>query len=137
MKLFIVTGEPSGDALAAGAVQVLRQRLRERGEELVLSGVGGERLAEEGLTSLFPQSDIAVMGISAVAGRLPTILARLRQTTEAAVAEAPDLLLTVDSPDFSLRVAKRVRKRAPDIPIVHWVCPSVWAWRPGDRKSVV
>ena len=129
IRLFIVTGEPSGDALAAAFVR--EWRARHPHEELELFGVGGPELAGEGLRSLFPQSDIAVMGFTAVLRRLRLILARIRQTVAAALTLAPDLVLTVDAPDFALRVTRQLRQRAPAVPIVHWVCPSVWAWRPG------
>lgn len=129
IRLFIVTGEPSGDALAAAFVR--EWRARHPNETIELHGVGGPELAGEGLASLFPQSDIAVMGFTAVLRRLRLILARIRQTVAAAVALRPDLVLTVDAPDFGLRVTKQLREKAPAIPVVHWVCPSVWAWRPG------
>lgn len=128
LRLFIVTGEPSGDQLAARLLERLRPMLG--GRELVLGGVGGQALAGQGLQSLFPQSDIAVMGVAAVVGRLRLLLRRIAETAQAAEAFKPDLLLTVDSPDFCLRVTKRLRKLSPQVPIVHWVCPSVWAWRP-------
>ena len=129
IRLFIVTGEPSGDALAAAFVR--EWRAHHPHEVLELFGVGGPELAGEGLQSIFPQSDIAVMGFTAVLRRLRLILARIRQTVAAALTLAPDLVLTIDAPDFGLRVTRQLRKRAPAIPIVHWVCPSVWAWRPG------
>lgn len=132
-SLFVVSGELSGDALAAEIVQALRAELD---APLNLHGVGGPRLAEAGLRSLFPLSDIAVMGFGPVLKRLPTILRRMRQTVSAARGLKPDLLLTVDSPDFSLRVGKRLRKAMPGIPAVHAVCPSVWAWRPGRARKM-
>lgn len=133
-RLAIVTGEASGDALALRFVSVLRQRLGERG--LVLAGVGGETLIADGLEPLFPQADIAVMGFGPVIARLPLLLRRIDDAASGIVAFEPDLLLTVDAPDFSLRVAKKVRARAASIPIVHWVCPSVWAWRSGRARRM-
>lgn len=126
LKIAIIAGEHSGDALGASLVQALRQR----GIEVALSGVGNEKLAAQGQVSFFPQSDIAVMGVTAVVQRLPLLLRRIRETADRLVANKPDLIVTIDSPDFNLRVAKKVRARAPEIPIIHWVCPSVWAWRP-------
>jgi lipid-A-disaccharide synthase len=134
LRIFIVTGEPSGDALAASCIDALRERLAPR--EIVLSGVGGDMLAQRGLTSLFPQQDMAVMGVAAVVQRLPLLLKRIRQTIRAALEVAPDLILTVDSPDFCFRVTKAVRKKSPLMPVVHWVCPSVWAWRPGRARKM-
>jgi lipid-A-disaccharide synthase len=135
LRLFIVSGEHSGDELGAGLIKELRRRGYST-DRLEISGVGGEHMADEGMASLFPQSDIAVMGVAAVIGRLPLLARRIRQTVEAVLEARPDLLLTIDSPDFGLRVAARVRKRAPAIPTVHWVCPSVWAWRPWRARAM-
>ena len=120
-RLYIIAGEPSGDALAVSFVQELRNQLGKR--PLIISGVGHHAVNEQ---SLFPMSDIAVMGFSAVIQRMPLILRRIRETAAAALDFKPDLILSVDSPDFSLRVLKKVRARAPNIRLVHWVCPSVW-----------
>jgi lipid-A-disaccharide synthase len=133
-RLFIVAGEASGDALGARFVARLREVLGDR--PLELSGVGGEALIVEGLHSVFPQDDIAVMGFGPVVARLPLLLRRMSDAARAAAAFKPDLLLTIDAPDFSLRVAKKLRRLAPTIPIAHWVCPSVWAWRQGRAKRM-
>jgi lipid-A-disaccharide synthase len=133
-KLFILAGEASGDALGARFVARLRDVLGER--PLELSGVGGEALIAEGLHSAFPQEDIAVMGFGPVVARLPLLLRRMSDAARAAVAFNPDLMLTIDAPDFSLRVTKKVRQLAPTVPIAHWVCPSVWAWRQGRAKRM-
>lgn len=134
-RLFIVSGEHSGDALGASLVQELKKR-GYTSDKIEISGVGGEHLIREGMTSLFPQSDIAVMGVAAVIGRLPLLARRISETVNAVTQTQPDLLLTIDSPDFGLRVAARVRKKAPAIPTVHWVCPSVWAWRPWRARAM-
>lgn len=133
-RLFIVAGEASGDALGARFVGRLREVLGDR--PLELSGVGGEALIAEGLHSIFPQEDIAVMGFGPVVARLPLLLRRMSDAARAAAAFAPDLLLTIDAPDFSLRVAKKLRQLAPAVPIAHWVCPSVWAWRQGRARRM-
>lgn len=133
-RLFIVAGEASGDALGARFVARLREVLGAR--PLELSGVGGEALIAEGLHSVFPQEDIAVMGFGPVVARLPLLLRRMSDAARAAAAFAPDLLLTIDSPDFSLRVAKKLRRLSPAVPIAHWVCPSVWAWRQGRARRM-
>jgi lipid-A-disaccharide synthase len=99
-------------------------------------GVGGEAMEAEGLKSLFPMSDIAVMGILPVLAKLPTLLARIKQTASVIVARAPDALVIIDSPDFTHRVARRVRAAIPRLPIVDYVSPSVWAWRPGRAKAM-
>jgi len=93
-------------------------------------------MAKEGLSSLFPLEEIAVMGFSAVIARLPAILKRIRMTADAVVAARPDMLVIIDSPDFTHRVAKAVRRRAPEIPVIDYVSPSVWAWRPGRAPKM-
>lgn len=133
-RLAIIAGEASGDALALPFIANLRERLGER--PLVIAGVGGELLIRQGLEPFFAQADIAVMGFGPVVARLPLLLRRMEDAARGVVAFAPDLLLTIDSPDFCLRVAKKVRRRAPAIPIVHWVCPSVWAWRSGRARRM-
>ena len=133
-RLAIIAGEASGDALAQAFLVALRQRLGER--PLELAGVGGQGLIEQGLKPLFAQADIAVMGFGPVIARLPLLLRRMEDAAKGVAAFAPDLLLTIDAPDFSLRVAKKIRARAADIPIVHWVCPSVWAWRSGRARRM-
>ena len=133
-RLAIVAGEASGDALALRFLENLRQRLG--GRELLVTGVGGEGLIAAGLVPLFPQADIAVMGFGPVVARLPLLLRRMEDAARGVTAFAPDLLLTIDAPDFNLRVARKVRARAPSIPIAHWVCPSVWAWRSGRARRM-
>jgi lipid-A-disaccharide synthase len=133
-RLAIVAGEASGDALALRFLAALRSRLGER--EIALTGVGGAALVENGMVPLFAQADIAVMGFGPVLARLPLLLRRMEDAAKGVAAFQPDLILTIDSPDFSLRVAKKLRARAPSIPIVHWVCPSVWAWRPGRARRM-
>jgi lipid-A-disaccharide synthase len=129
LNIWIVSGEESGDQLGAKLMRALKARLG--AGRLRFGGVGAHAMEAEGLKSLFPLEDIAVMGIVAVIGRLPTVLSRIRMTADAVVAANPDLLVIIDSPDFTHRVAKAVRKRAPHIPIIDYVSPSVWAWRPG------
>ena len=133
LRIGIVAGEESGDLLGADLVAAL-SRLSGRPVELV--GVGGRHLAAAGLQPLFDGSEIALMGITAVLRDLPRLMRRIGQTAAAIVAAKPDCLITIDSPDFSLRVARKVRAAAPAIPIVHYVCPSVWAWRPGRAPAM-
>ncbi len=134
LNIWIVSGEESGDQLGAKLMRALKTRLG--AGNLRFGGVGGHAMGAEGLKSLFPLNDIAVMGIVAVIGRLPTVLDRIRATADAVVAASPDMLVIIDSPDFTHRVAKTVRKRAPHIPIVDYVSPSVWAWRPGRAAKM-
>ena len=100
------------------------------------SGVGGEAMQAEGLKSLFPIADIAVMGVAPVIARLPKLIARIRETARAIIAARPDALVIIDSPDFTHRVARRVRAAAPELPVVDYVSPSVWAWRPGRARAM-
>ena len=132
-RIALVAGEHSGDQLGFKLMGALRAALN---GHVAFVGVGGEAMAAEGLESLFPISDIAVMGILPVLARLPRLIARIRQTAQAIIAAKPDALVIIDSPDFTHRVARRVRKALPDLPIVDYVSPSVWAWRPGRAKAM-
>jgi len=100
------------------------------------SGVGGPAMTAQGLSSLFPMTDISVMGPREVIPRLPLILKRMRQTANLAITQRPDLVVIIDSPDFTHNVAKKIAKRAPDIPIANYVSPTVWAWRRGRAKAM-
>lgn len=133
LKIAIVSGEESGDLLGADLVRALRLAT---GREIVLNGIGGRHLQELGLVSLFDAGEIALVGISAILRDLPRLIRRIGQTAASVVAEKPDCLITIDSPDFALRVAKKVRAADPSIPIVHYVCPSVWAWRSGRAPAM-
>ena len=134
LVIAIVAGESSGDALGAPLMRALRVELSPRKVSFV--GVGGSAMEGEGLRSLFPLSDIAVMGFSAVIARLPLILRRIRDTAALILATKPDALVIIDSPDFTHRVARRVRAKLPDLPVIDYVSPSVWAWRPGRARAM-
>jgi lipid-A-disaccharide synthase len=133
LRVALVAGEHSGDQLGYKLMHALREA---RGGEVAFSGVGGEAMEAQGLKSLFPISDIAVMGVLPVLARLPSLMARIRETAAAIVAARPDALVIIDSPDFTHRVARRVRKALPALPIADYVSPSVWAWRPGRAKAM-
>ncbi|WP_133488351.1 lipid-A-disaccharide synthase [Aliiroseovarius marinus] len=133
MKVFMIAGEPSGDRLGAALMEGLKT-LR---PDVEFMGIGGVAMEEQGLTSRFPMSELSVMGIAEVAPKYFHLKRRIRETAEAIVAADPDVLITIDSPDFCLRVARIVKEEevegqtfGHDIPIVHYVAPSVWAWRP-------
>ena len=132
LDVFLVAGEPSGDALGADLMRALA--LQATGS--TFRGVGGAAMERAGLASLFAMSDIAVMGFLPVVARLPTLLSRIAQTAEAIIARPPHVLVIVDSPDFTHRVARRVRKALPRLPIVDYVSPTVWAWRPGRARAM-
>ena len=127
-KIFLIATEESGDRLGASLMRELRARL---GETVRFEGVGGRAMAEAGLVSRFPIEELSIVGLAAVAKQLRSILRRIRETVDAVIAAKPDMLVIIDSPDFTHRVARRVRARAPQIPIVDYVSPQVWAWRPG------
>lgn len=127
LKLAVVAGEPSGDVLGADLVRALATQTGSRPE---LIGVGGEGLIGEGLVSLFDYRELSIIGFSAVIAQLPRLLRRISQTADAIIAARPDCLLIIDSPDFSHRVARKVRKALPHLKIVNYVCPTVWAWKP-------
>ena len=133
LRVALVAGEHSGDQLGGKLMRALREA---RGGEIAFFGVGGAAMEAEGLESLFPISDIAVMGILPGLARLPKLLARIRETAETIVAASPDALVIIDSPDFTHRVARRVRAAMQELPIVDYVSPSVWAWRPGRAKAM-
>ena len=132
-RVFLVAGEHSGDQLGFELMRALREATD---GAIAFSGIGGAAMEAEGLQSLFPLTDIAVMGILPVIGRLPTLLARIRETAAAIVAAPPDAMVIIDSPDFTHRVARRVRRALPGLPIVDYVSPTVWAWRPGRARAM-
>jgi len=130
--IFLVAGEESGDRLGAALVAAIKQRC----PGARFSGVGGAQMAAAGAPSLFPLGELAIIGFAAVVTNLPNILKRIRQTADAVIAAKPDVLVIIDSPEFTHRVARRVRARNGTIPIVDYVCPSVWAWRPGRARAM-
>jgi lipid-A-disaccharide synthase len=133
LRIAILAGEESGDRLGAGLARALSEKVPQ-GVELI--GVGGDALAAEGLESRFPIEDISLMGLTAVVRQLPNLMRRLSETSRWLVREQPDCLIAIDAPDFTLRVAKRVHAVSPNTPIISWVSPSVWAWRPGRAKAM-
>jgi lipid-A-disaccharide synthase len=133
-KIFLIATEESGDRLGANLMKVLRQRL---GGAVRFEGVGGRSMAREGLVSRFPIEELSIIGLAAVVKQLPKILRLIRETAKAVTEAKPDILVIIDSPDFTHRVAKRVRAADSQIPIVDYVSPSVWAWRPGRARAML
>lgn len=131
MKVFILAGEPSGDRLGAALMQGLL-KLEPR---VTFQGIGGEKMQSEGLNSLFAMDEISIMGITEILSQYKHLKARIRQTAEAVIAAQPDVLITIDLPEFSLRVARLV-KAGSQIRTVHYVAPTVWAWRPGRAAKM-
>ena len=132
-RLFVIACEESGDRLGGALMRALRST-SPRAIDFI--GIGGTDMAEQGLASLFPIDDLAIVGFNAVFARLPLLVRRINETVDAVLREQPDGLIIIDSPDFTHRVARRVRKTAPEIPIVDYVSPSVWAWRPGRARAM-
>lgn len=132
IRIFLVAGEASGDLLGAG----LMKALRAQNPDIDFYGVGGAQMQREGLHSLFPMEELSVMGVAEVVPKLFSILSRMKQTTAEILRLRPHALVTIDSPDFCFRVAEKVKKKAKDIPCIHYVAPSVWAWRPERAKKI-
>lgn len=134
LKIAVIAGEVSGDLLGGDIIARLKQIYP---GEISLVGVGGESLIGQGLTSLFDFSELSVMGLTQVLKGLPKFIRLIGLTSRTIIAEKPDLLLIIDSPDFTHRVARKVRAALPDLPIVNYVCPSVWAWKEYRAKAML
>ena len=132
MKVFLIAGEASGDKLGAALMAGLKSLVPGVG----FAGVGGPLMQAEGLTSLFPMEDLSVMGLAEILPKYPLLRRRVQEAADAAIATGPDVLITIDSPDFCLRVARKVKDARPDLFCTHYVAPSVWAWRAGRAKRM-
>ncbi|MEW6644453.1 MAG: lipid-A-disaccharide synthase [Pseudomonadota bacterium] len=130
-RIFLIAAEESGDRIGSALMAALRARC---GDRIEMIGIGGRDMAAQGLTSLFPIEALSIMGLLSIPRRLPLILRRIREAADAVLAQPPDALVIIDSPDFTHRVARRVRAANPSIPIVDYVSPTVWAWRPGRAR---
>lgn len=130
LKVMLVAGEPSGDVLGAALMRALRRRT----SDVVFVGIGGSKMAVEGLNSIVPIQDLSVMGLVEVLPRTFLLLRHIRQTAAFARRERPDVLVTIDAPGFNFRLAKRLGDTK--IRRVHYVAPSVWAWRPQRAKKI-
>lgn len=134
LTIALVAGEPSGDKLGADLIAAIRNRHQ---GVVAAVGIGGEAMEAEGLASLYDYSELSIVGISGVVARLPQLIRRIRQTADHIIAARPDVFVIIDSPDFTHRVAKRVRWALPDLPIIDYVCPSVWAWKSERATAMV
>ena len=133
LKIAIVAGEESGDLLGADLIDALRSQT----DQLVdIIGVGGDHLAARGMKSFFDPHEIALMGLGAILKNLPGLMRRIGQTARSIIVEKPDCVLLIDSPEFTHRVAKKIRAANPSIPIVKYIAPSVWAWRPQRARAM-
>ncbi len=133
LRVMMVAGEPSGDALGGSLLCELHGLVHGSIEAF---GVGGPWMAQYGLESIFPMHELSVMGIAEVLPRIPNLRRRIAETIALAVLMQPDVLITIDSPDFCFRVARQVRRQAPGIKIIHYVAPQVWAWRRGRARKI-
>ena len=131
MRAFVIAGESSGDKLGAALMAGLKT-LR---PDVTFDGVGGPLMQDEGMDSRFPMDELSVMGLAEILPKYRALKSRIRQMADAIVATQPDILITIDSPDFCLRVARLV-KAVSDIRTVHYVAPTVWAWRPGRAEKM-
>ncbi|MHC8493794.1 lipid-A-disaccharide synthase [Thalassospira sp. SM2505] len=129
-KIMLVAGEASGDQLGGRLMAAIKRQ--EPGARFI--GVGGPRMEGEGLQSLFPMNEMSVMGLTEVIPHIPHLLKRIAQTADFAKSEKPDAVVTIDAPDFSFRVGKKLKGKG--IPLIHYVAPSVWAWREGRAKKI-
>ncbi|ATZ72240.1 lipid-A-disaccharide synthase [Idiomarina sp. X4] len=130
LKIALVAGEHSGDLLGSGLIKALKQRHT----NIEFVGVGGPLMQEQGLKSFFPMDDLAVMGIAEVFKQLPKLLKHRKQLVQYLTEQKPDVMIGIDAPDFNLTVEKRLKKAG--IPTIHYVSPSVWAWRENRIKGI-
>lgn len=132
MNPWLIAGEASGDKLGAALMAGLSERL----PDISFQGVGGPLMEAEGLQSLFPMEELSIMGLVEVLPKYFHLKRRIAQTAQAVLDSGADILITIDSPDFCLRVARLVRAARPEFRTVHYVAPSVWAWRPGRAAKM-
>lgn len=130
VKIMLVAGEASGDQLGGRLMAAIKRQ----NPAATFIGVGGPRMIGEGMQSLFSMNEMSVMGLAEIIPHIPRLLRRIRETADFALLERPDIVVTIDAPDFSFRVGKRLANRG--IPLVHYVAPSVWAWRPGRARKI-
>ena len=133
MKIYIIAGEDSGDKLGSAIIDGLNNILD---TPPIYVGIGGNGMKSRGLESIFPMSDLSVMGFIEIFLQYKNLKERINQTIISILDEKPDIVLTIDAPEFCFRVAKKIKSLNSDIPIVHYVAPSVWAWRSKRAKKI-
>jgi len=129
--IYVIAGEPSGDLLGARLMKAIKAR---SDDKIRFIGIGGPNMVNEGLNSLFPMSDLSVMGLAEIIPHIPKLLKRIKQTIEDVQLQNPDCLITIDAPGFCFRVARKLKGKG--IPLIHYVAPTVWAWKPGRAKKI-
>ena len=133
MKIFIIAGEESGDKLGSAIIDGLEEVT---GTPTKFVGIGGNGMISRGLCSIFPMSELSVMGFVEIASKYKSLKKRLNQTISSILDEKPDILLTIDAPEFCFRVAKKVKLLNKNIAVAHYVAPTVWAWRSNRAKKI-
>ena len=128
-SIYIIAGETSGDVLGARLMHAMAAR-----QDCVFTGIGGSMMAQSGLKSLFPMDELSIMGIFEIIPQIPQLLKRINQTVDDIIAQQPDIIVTIDSPDFCKRVVKKARSKCPNTKFIHYVAPTVWAWREGRAE---
>tara|TARA_B000000557_G_scaffold5398_1_gene4334 strand:- start:304 stop:1452 length:1149 start_codon:yes stop_codon:yes gene_type:complete len=131
-KIYIVAGEPSGDILGDQLIKSLQTKF----DSPIFNGVGGEKMQSNNFRSLFDMSHISIFGIFPVIKKLFFLLRKINDVVNDIVQIKPDIIILIDSPDFNHRVAKKIKRYLPDIPIICYVAPTVWAWRQGRAKKM-
>ncbi|WP_135077958.1 lipid-A-disaccharide synthase [Terasakiella sp. SH-1] len=129
--IYLIAGEPSGDLLGARLMKALKAKTN---GQVRFCGIGGPHMCAEGLDSLFDMSELTVMGLAEVLPHIPKILRRIKETVADVEQQQPDCLITIDAPGFTFRVAKKLKGKG--IPLIHYVAPTVWAWKPGRAKKI-
>ena len=132
LHLTIIAGETSGDLLGARLIAALKRRV----PDIEFSGVGGIEMTKAGIQSVFPMEDISVMGLQEILPRLKLIYRRIDETVKSISQSDTDAIIFIDSPEFAVRVAKRIRRARPDLPMIKYGAPTVWGWRPGRAKAI-
>lgn len=131
--VYIIAGEASGDFLGSQ----LMQSLKEKHPDVIFSGIGGALMQRQGLDSLFPMNELSIMGVAEILPKIPHMLKRINQTVQDIEGKKPDVIITIDAPDFSFRVQKKIKKRSKvSSKQIHYVAPTVWAWRPKRAKKI-
>jgi len=133
MHIFLLAGEASGDALGGKLMQSLQQK---QSNNIRFSGVGGPRMSEKGLTSIFPMEELSLIGFVEIIPHIPHLLKRIDLVVDTILEQKPDVVVTIDAPAFNKRVAKKLRKKGCTIPLVHYVAPTVWAYKPKRAEKM-
>ncbi|MCW8861855.1 MAG: lipid-A-disaccharide synthase [Rhodospirillales bacterium] len=131
LVIFLIAGEPSGDAIGG---RLMAEMKALTGGRIRFAGVGGAAMHREGLESIFPMSDLSIMGLVEIVPHIPKLLRRINDTVEKVKEVRPDALVTIDAPAFNFKVARRLKGQG--VPLIHYVAPTVWAWRPGRARKI-